>query len=266
MLFWEIILYSLVQGITEFLPISSSAHLLILEKILNWPIPGRTMAIAAHLGSLFAVLLYLKDDIANIIRSIFKLENYFQNRNIKTLKNIIVITVPIILVGLFIFKNFDDKLLTLNVIAWSSIIGAILLFISDKFKIKKKKISSLSFLECLFIGILQVFALIPGASRSGTIITAARILNIQRIEAAKLGLYTSIPVILGAVTLESIWLINNVSNITNYLYIVITCIMSFIFAYLSIIFLMKWLKTKNFAPFILYRILLGLTILIIFNN
>ena len=84
MLFWEIILYSLVQGITEFLPISSSAHLLILEKILNWPIPGRTMAIAAHLGSLFAVLLYLKDDIANIIRSIFKLENYFQNRNIKT--------------------------------------------------------------------------------------------------------------------------------------------------------------------------------------
>ena len=104
MLFWEIILYSLVQGITEFLPISSSAHLLILEKILNWPIPGRTMAIAAHLGSLFAVLLYLKDDIANIIRSIFKLENYFQNKNIKTLKNIIVITVPIILVGLFIFK------------------------------------------------------------------------------------------------------------------------------------------------------------------
>ena len=151
-------------------------------------------------------------------------------------------------------------------IAWSSIIGAILLFISDKFKIKKKKISSLSFLECLFIGILQVFALIPGASRSGTIITAARILNIQRIEAAKLGLYTSIPVILGAVALESIWLINNVSNITNYLYIVITCIMSFIFAYLSIIFLMKWLKTKNFTPFVLYRILLGLTILIILNT
>jgi len=152
------------------------------------------------------------------------------------------------------------------VIAWSSIIGAILLFISDKFKIKEKNISSLSFSECLFIGILQVFALIPGASRSGTIITAARILNIQRIEAAKLGLYTSIPVILGAVTLESIWLINNVSNITNYLYIVITCIMSFIFAYLSIIFLMKWLKTKSFAPFILYRILLGLTILAILNT
>jgi undecaprenyl-diphosphatase len=194
------------------------------------------------------------------------MENYFQDTNIKILKNIIVITVPIILVGLFIFKNFDDKLLTLNVIAWSSIIGATLLFISDKFKIKEKNISSLSFLECLFIGILQVFALIPGASRSGTIITAARILNIQRIEAAKLGLYTSIPVILGAVTLESIWLINNELNITSYLYILVTCIMSFIFAYLSIIFLMKWLKTKNFAPFILYRILLGLTILIVFNT
>ena len=265
MLFWEIILYSLVQGITEFLPISSSAHLLILEKILNWPIPGRTMAIAAHLGSLFAVLLYLKYDIINIVKSIFKMENYFQDTNIKILKNIIVITVPIILVGLFIFKNLDDKLLTLNVIAWSSIIGAILLFISDEFKVKEKNISSLSFLECLFIGILQIFALIPGASRSGTIITAARILNIQRIEAAKLGLYTSIPVIIGAVLLESIWLINNGLNSTKYLYILITCIMSFIFAYLSIIILMKWLQTKNFVPFILYRIILGLTLLIIFN-
>jgi len=264
--FWEISLYSLVQGITEFLPISSSAHLFILEKFLNWPIPGRTMAIAAHLGSLFAVIIYLKYDIINIIKSLFKVKNYYQDNNIKLIKNIIIITVPIILVGFFIFKNLDDKLLTLNVLAWSSIIGAILLFISDKFKTKKKNISSLSFLECLFIGILQVLALIPGASRSGTIITGARMLNIHRIEAAKLGLYTSMPTIIGAVILELIWLINNELNSVKYLYILMICIMSFIFAYLSIILLMKWLQTKSFTPFIVYRILLGFMILIIFNT
>lgn len=264
--FWEISLYSLVQGITEFLPISSSAHLFILEKILNWPIPGRTMAIAAHLGSLLAVILYLKYDLINIIQSLLNKNNYFQNNNIKLVKNVTIITIPIILVGLFIFKNLDDKLLTLNVLAWSSIIGATLLFISDKFKTKEKKIYSLSFLECFFIGTLQVFALIPGASRSGTIITAARILNIHRIEATKLGLYTSLPTIIGAVILELVWLINNELNSAKYLYILITCIMSFIFAYLSIILLMKWLKTKNFTPFILYRILLGIIILIVINT
>ena len=261
MAFWEISLYSLVQGITEFLPISSSAHLFVMESILNWSIPGRTMAIAAHLGSLFAVILYLKYDIINIISSLFKVKINSQNHNFTLLKNLIIITVPIFVIGLFIFKNLDEKLLTLNVIAWSSIIGASLLYIADNFKPQKRDIFSLSLLECLFIGIMQVFALIPGASRAGVIITAARILNINRIDATKLGLYTSLPTIIGAVLLELIWLINNTLNNEKYLYILITCIMSFIFAYLSIIFLMQWLKTKSFTPFILYRILLGIVIL-----
>ena len=265
MVFWEISLYSLVQGITEFLPISSSAHLFILENILNWSIPGRTMAIAAHLGSLFAVILYLKYDIINIISSLFKVKINSQNHNFTLLKNLIIITVPIFVIGLFIFKNLDEKLLTLNVIAWSSIIGASLLYIADNFKPQKRDIFSLSLLECLFIGIMQVFALIPGASRTGVIITAARILNINRIDATKLGLYTSLPTIIGAVLLELIWLTNNTLNNEKYLYIFITCIMSFIFAYLSIILLMKWLKTKSFTPFVLYRILLGIVILYYIN-
>ncbi len=120
-------------------------------------------------------------------------------------------------------------------------------------------------LESLFIGIMQVFALIPGASRVGMIITASRILNITRIEATKLGLYTSLPTIIGAVILESIWLINNEINNQEYLYIIITCIMSFIFAYLSIIFLIKWLRNKSFTPFIIYRIFLGILILCFIN-
>ena len=223
------------------------------------------MAIAAHLGSLFAVILYLKSDIINIIDSLFKVKINIQNQNITLLKSLIIITVPIIVIGLFVFKNLDEKLLTLNVIAWSSIIGASLLYIADNFKPQKRDIFSLSLLECLFIGILQVFALIPGASRAGVIITAARILNIKRIDATKLGLFTSLPTIIGAVLLELIWLINNALNNEIYLYILITCIMSFIFAYLSIILLIKWLKNRSFTPFILYRILLGIFILYFIN-
>ena len=264
--FWEISLYSLVQGITEFLPISSSAHLFILESILNWPIPGRTIAISAHLGSLLAVILYLKNDIINIIKSLFKRKIIIQNNYIKLIKNLIIITIPIILVGLFIFKNLDEKLLTLNVIAWSSLLGATLLYISDNYKSEERDIYSLSVYESLFVGILQVFALIPGASRAGTIITAARFLNMTRIEATKLGLYTSLPTIMGAVILESIWLINNEINNQEYLYIIITCIMSFIFAYLSIILLMNWLRTKSFTPFIIYRIFLSILILYFINT
>jgi undecaprenyl-diphosphatase len=263
--FWEISLYSLVQGITEFLPISSSAHLFILESVFNWSISGRTMAIAAHLGSLFAVILYLKYDIINIINSLFKVKINNLDNNVKLIKNLIIITIPIILIGLFIFKNLDEKLLTLNIIAWSSIVGASLLYFADNYKSEERDIYSLSVLESLFIGIMQVFALIPGASRVGMIITASRILNITRIEATKLGLYTSLPTIIGAVILESIWLINNEINNQEYLYIIITCIMSFIFAYLSIIFLIKWLRNKSFTPFIIYRIFLGILILCFIN-
>jgi undecaprenyl-diphosphatase len=104
--FWEISLYSLVQGITEFLPISSSAHLFILEKILNWPIPGRTMAIAAHLGSLFAVILYLKYDLINIIKSLFKAKNYYEDKNIKLVKKEILSRNYLKLINLVIFFHF----------------------------------------------------------------------------------------------------------------------------------------------------------------
>ena len=110
MTFWELILYSLVQGITEFLPISSSGHLIILESILEWPIPGRTMAIAAHLGSLLAVLLYLKNDFILCFTNDLK-----KNNIIVLIRNLIIITIPVVIIGFLIFKVYDDKLLTLNI-------------------------------------------------------------------------------------------------------------------------------------------------------
>tara|TARA_B100000686_G_scaffold354748_1_gene466916 strand:+ start:5412 stop:6200 length:789 start_codon:yes stop_codon:yes gene_type:complete len=258
MLFLEIILYSLVQGITEFLPISSSAHLLILEKIFSWEIPGRTMAIAAHLGSLIAVIFFLKNDLINLTTKIQTPYNF------KFLINIILITLPIIIIGLIIFKNFENSLLTLKVVALSSIIGGIILYFIDNFKkLSKKALNDLSYHEAIIIGLLQIFSLIPGTSRAGSVITGARLFNINRVEAAKLGLYTGIPTIFGAVTLEINWLISNFYfNFQNTIWLTLIVILSGIFAFITIKILVKWLKNKSFFPFVLYRLLLGIIILL----
>jgi len=257
MLFLEIILYSLIQGITEFLPISSSAHLLILEKIFNWEISGRTMAIAAHLGSLIAVILFLKNDLINLTTKIQTPYNF------KFLINIIIITIPIVIIGLLIFKNFENNLLTLKVVALSTITGGIILYFVDNFKRPpEKKLIDLSYAEAIIIGLLQVFSLIPGTSRAGSVITGARLFNINRVEAAKLGLYTGIPTILGAVTLEINWLISNFNfNFQNTIWLILIIILSGIFAFIAIRILVKWLKNKSFFPFVLYRLLLGILIL-----
>ncbi len=263
--FWEIIIYSIIQGITEFLPISSSAHLFLLEYILNWPISGRTMAIAAHLGSLIAVILYLKEDLLQILYSFNQFKNFKENNQILLIRNLFIITIPILIIGLLIFKDLDKALLSLNVIAWGSIIGGILLYVSDNYKGEEKNIYSLSILNSLFIGLFQVFALIPGASRAGAVITAARILKISRIDSTKIGLYSGLPTILGAVTLETIWLFNNTISKLEIAPIILVFLFSFSFAYLSIMFLIKWLKNYTFFPFVIYRISIGILILYLIN-
>ena len=264
--FWEMVLYSFIQGVTEFLPISSSAHLFLIENIFNWPVSGRTMAIAAHLGTLIAVFVFLKKDITKIFTSLPQIKDYKIDKNIILLRNVIIITIPILIIGLLVFKNLDKQLLLLNVIAWSSLIGGILLYIADKHRNEKRDIYSLSILDSLFIGFFQIFALIPGASRAGSIITASRLLKLTRIESTKLGLYSGVPTIAGAVILEFFWLINNALNKQEFLFIVIISILSFLFAYLSILFLIRWLQNYTFLPFVIYRITIGTILLYLINT
>ena len=133
------------------------------------------------------------------------------------------------MVGLLIFKNLDKELLSLNLIAIASIIGAGLLYMVDNNKIEKRNIYSLSILDSLFIGLFQIFSLIPGASRAGTIITAARILKLTRIESTKLGLYSGLPTILGAVMLEALWLINKTNSNQEIISIILILLLSFFF-------------------------------------
>ena len=260
MIYIEITLYSLIQGITEFLPISSSAHLLILEQIFQWDSLGRTLAISAHLGTLIAVLFYLKKELLELITELKK------NSNVKFIINLIIMTIPILFSGLLIFKNLDNSLLTLKIVALACIFGGLILYLVDIFiKNSNKTIKELNYFESIIIGILQIFALIPGTSRAGSVITGARLFQINRTEAAKLGLYTGIPTISGAVILETSWLISNYQNY-DLIYLVLIVSLSGTFAYFTIKVLIKWLKTKNFLPFFLYRLFLGIIILIFINN
>ena len=259
--FTELFIYSLIQGVTEFLPISSSAHLLLLEDVFNWEGAGRTYAIAAHLGTLLTLLFFLRLDIYNLLKNV-RIKETKKNQYNKLLFNITIITTPVIIFGFLIFKTLDNFLLSIEILGWASIIGALLLLIADKLPYNNKTILDLSFKESIFIGILQSFSLIPGSSRAGMIITASRFLKISRKNSTKIALFTGIPTITAAVILEFYWLFNHAYQFFT-LKLVMLILMSSIFSYLTIVFLLKWLNKNSFLPFIIYRLILGIIILVL---
>ena len=191
----EILFLSIIQGITEFLPISSSSHLILMSEYLNFEDKSLSVDVSLHIGSFLAVLVYFYKDLIN----------FFENR-ILFLK-IIVSSLPTMIIGFFLVKSgIIDKIRNLELIAWTTVIFGVLLFISDRFKIEKSIRNNFSFKAAIFIGLLQILSLIPGVSRSGIAITAARLLNFKRVDAAKISFFLSIP-ILGAV---SIFGLNNI--------------------------------------------------------
>ena len=252
--FIEVFLLSVVQGVSEFIPVSSSAHLFLISEIYQFKSQALMLDISLHLGSLLAIIFYFHKDLSNIL-------------NDKKLFLLIVLgSLPLIVCGFVVLKTgIINNFRNIEIIAWMTFIFAILLFIADKIKVKKKLETNIDIKSIIIIGLFQIFALIPGASRAGTIITAARILKLTRIESTKLGLYSGLPTILGAVMLEALWLINNLSNNQEIISIILILLLSFFFAYLSIIFLMKWLKNYTFLPFVIYRISLGIIILCFIN-
>jgi len=245
----ELILLSIVQGITEFLPISSSAHLILLSKYFNFTNSNLTLDVSLHLGSLLAITLYFRED----------LKNFVQNK-ILFLK-IIITSIPITLVGFVLVKfNFLDFFRSYKIIGWSTLIFGLVLFFSDLRKTNQNIETNFNYRNAIFIGLFQILALIPGVSRSGITITGARFLNLNRIDAAKISFLTSIPIlsIVGLYNLQKILVQNNLEiSILN----LVGVIMSFFFSYITIKFFLYFLKKSNLLLFVIYRIILGVFIL-----
>lgn len=245
----EIFILSLVQGITEFLPISSSSHLILISDHLNFNEQSLSIDVSLHIGSFIAVIFYFNKEIIN----------FFGNK-ILFLK-IFISSVPAMIAGYFLVKfGLIELIRNKEIIAWTTILFGILLFISDRFDLKKDLKKNFTYKTAIIIGLFQILSLIPGVSRSGITISAARLLNFKRVDAAKISFLLSIPV-LGAVSifgLNSIFFSDNINVAKLNLF---SILLSFLFSLITIKYFLKYIEKFSLNLFVYYRICLGLMLL-----
>ena len=245
----EIFLLSIVQGITEFIPVSSSAHLILISNLLNLNSENLTIDLSLHFGSLAAIVFYFKKEIFN----------FLGNKDLFFL--IIISSLPTLLCGFLLIKlDLIDNLRNIKIIGWTTLIFAFLLYLSDLSVAKNKISSDFNLKSALIIGLLQIFALIPGVSRSGIAISASRFLKFERSEAAKISFWLSIPT-LGTIGIYNMQKLIITSNIAITLDSYFAIIMSFIFSLITIKYFIKYLKKFTLLLFVFYRIILGIIIL-----
>ena len=253
-------LIGVIQGVTEFLPISSSGHLVLFAQLTNWEDQGLFTDIAVHFGTLFAVIIYLRNDIYYFIKNIFQFKIFEDQIIFK----IILSTLPAIILGYFIYDYVSLYFRNIQLIALSSIVFAIILFFADKVKMETKNWNTITYMEAFIVGLFQVLAFIPGASRAGVTITGARLLGYDRLNAARFSMILSIPIILASMTLSLINIFEERYVEVNLYQSFSAAIIAFITALLSINFLMNFIKNFNFNIFIIYRVLLGILLLLLF--
>ena len=256
----QFFLIGIIQGVTEFLPISSSGHLVLFAQLTNWEDQGLFTDIAVHFGTLFAVMIYLRKDIYYFLTNIFQLKIFDDQIIFK----IILATLPAIILGYFIYDYVSLYFRSIQLIASSSIVFAIILFFADRVKIESKSWNKITYIEALTVGLFQVLAFIPGASRAGVTITGARLLGYDRLNAARFSMILSIPIIFASMTLSLINIFNEEYVPVNLHQSLSAALVAFITALLSIIFLMRFIKKANFNIFIIYRIVLGIVLLVIY--
>jgi len=245
----EILILGAIQGISEFLPVSSAAHLVLFSKYYEFNNQNLLIDISLHLGSLIAIIFYFRKDLFNFV----------QNKSF--LIKIVLGTIPIIPVGYILYQTgLIYHLRSLEVIGWMSLIFGILLYISDKSKITKKIDTEFTNSSAIIIGLFQVLALIPGVSRSGITITSGRLLGFDRFDSAKISFFLSIPT-LGAASLLGIYNIYKEGSTELNFLAIIAVIFSFIFSYFTIALFLNFIKKFSLNIFIIYRILLSLFIL-----
>ena len=253
---FQYFIVGVIQGITEFLPISSSAHLILISELTNWDDQGIFTDIAVHVGTLGAVIIYLLRDIKKIILDFFN-----KNTNFFALK-IIIATLPSLIIGFIFYEYIATYFRNLIVIAWASIIFAIILFFADQRKNSRKNWKELNFFEVFLVGLCQCLAFIPGASRAGVTITGARFLNVKRDSAAIFSMLLSIPIILASLTLSLIDLYSTNNVEIDILQPIFASSVAFITALISIHGMIKLLQVTNYNLFIIYRIILGAGLLL----
>ena len=248
--YYEILILSLIQGVSEFIPVSSSAHLYIISELFDFKNQSLMIDVGMHLGSLLAVLFYFRQDFLNILKN-------------KQILNLMVIgSIPLIIAGFIIYTTgLIDFVRNLKLLAWLSLIFAIVLYFADKIKVTKKIDTDLNLKTILIIGLFQIASLFPGVSRSGIVITAGRFLNFDRVDSSKISFYLSIPALAGASVLSMKDIIN--TNIDMNFLFIFAVLLSFVFSYLTIKYFLIYVRNFNLNLFVYYRTFLALILFVI---
>lgn len=264
---FKAIVYGIIQGLTEFIPISSTAHLRVIPALLNWGDEGAAFTAVIQMGTLVATLIFFRKDIVALITGFLKAlrtKNYFSDPNSRLFILIIIGTVPIGICGLLLKDFIEGDARGLYVISGALIILAIFLYIAEKVSSKKKDLSEITIKDGIIIGLAQALALIPGSSRSGVTITGGLFCGLKREVTARYSFLLSIPAI-GLSGLYELYTEKQELLNENILSLIIATIVSGIVGYLSIAFLISYLKRKSTMLFIIYRIVLGLIILVLLS-
>ncbi len=257
----QLILVAIVQGITEFLPISSSGHLILLPNLTGMKDQGLVIDVAVHVGTLGAVVLYFRNDVARAIAGLFRITDQ-SNPDARLALGLIVATVPVVIAGLMLkLSGFDEAMRSVAVVGWATLIFGLVLYWSDQRGKATKTAGEWSIKDAITMGLWQVLALIPGTSRSGITITGARHLGYDRSDAAKLAMLMSIPTILASGTLIGIEVAATM-DAGAARDSAIAAVFAFFAALASLHFMMRLLRSVSFTPYVIYRIFLGVTLLI----
>jgi undecaprenyl-diphosphatase len=252
----HIVVLSFIQGATEFLPISSSGHLILVPFVTGWPDQGLAIDVAAHMGTLLAVLVYFWRDVWRMLVGLWRLLSGRLDDGGRLVLFLLAATVPALAAGFLIERHLADALRDPRVVAWALIGFGLVLYIADRVGLTVKQMKHMTLAQALAIGLAQVLAFIPGTSRSGITMTAARLFGFERGEAARFSFLLSIPAISAAGLWKGRELISD-SDPAMLQSAALTVAFSAVAGFFAIAFLMAWLRRAGFAPFVVYRLLLG---------
>lgn len=258
----HLILLAVVQGITEFLPVSSSAHLILLPRVLAVADQGLALDVAVHVGTLGAVLLFFREDVARLVVGIgHVVRGRFASQESRLVLLLAIATVPVVVAG-FLFKitGLADALRSIAVIGWTMILFGILLYWADQRMPAVKHADEWCLRDAIQMGLWQAVALIPGTSRSGITMTASRLLGYRREDGARIAMLMSIPTIVasgvllaGDAVAEADWALARDGAVA--------AAMAFVAAYLALAVMMRLLRSVSYTPYVVYRLLLGAVLL-----
>ncbi|MXQ08420.1 undecaprenyl-diphosphate phosphatase [Alphaproteobacteria bacterium GH1-50] len=259
----HLILVALVQGITEFLPISSSGHLILLPALTGLQDQGQVIDVAVHVGTLGAVMLYFRAETVRLFRGAPKLfRGRIEDQDSWLALCLFIATVPVVLAGLILhLTGFDALMRSVEIIGWSTLIFGFVLFWTDRRGETEKSAEGWSLRDALVMGLWQMLALVPGTSRSGVTISAGRILGYQRADAAKLAMLMSIPTIMASGVLVGADAVAHLNG-PALGEAAIAAAFAFLAALGALAFMMRLLRSVSFTPYVIYRVFLGIALLI----